>query len=65
MHSPLKKKLGRGGLVPKKFFTDVFDNTSNINYFKANIFFPKTTQNYLRNTMKQVCQDNCLLLVTN
>ena len=29
---------------PKNTFTDVFDNTCDISYFKAHIFCPQTTQ---------------------
>ena len=39
--APLNKNWG--GLVPKNTFTDVFDNTCDISYFRANIFCPKTT----------------------
>ena len=39
--APLNKNWG--GLVPKNTFTDVFDNTCDIRYFRDNIFYPKTT----------------------
>ena len=39
--APLNKNWG--GLVPKNTFTDVFDNTCDISYFRDNIFCPKTT----------------------
>ena len=41
--APLNKNWG-GGLVPKNTFTDVFDNTCDISYFRANIFCPQMTQ---------------------
>ena len=62
VHSPLNKN--GGCLVPKNTYRCIWQYLWHQLLQSQNFLPSDDSKNYLRNTMKQDCQDNCLLFVT-